>query len=296
MALLPDSLSRGGQVPDRPPGRHRRGAVHHLPGVPAGDGRARCPATPATTRTSNATLTNEFATVGYRAHSQIHGEFEIEADAGPLHRGHSWPRFEAAGRRGRAERRRRRRPRHPAERGVLQPGPARGGAARPDAAGARRRVAVQQRRDDRQPAAQRAVPGAGAGQPDLPRRPDPAGLLHRRERPRRDRHPARPRPRHPHLQPAAPGVRAAAEDLVHRDHRRGDRRVPGRPAADPGNEINDPNILDVTRALPTSTATPIDPVADAADGADLAACAAPPWPPGSRRSTATSTRSTRSSA
>jgi hypothetical protein len=29
----------------------------------------------------NATLSNEFATVGYRAHSQIHGEMEIEADA-----------------------------------------------------------------------------------------------------------------------------------------------------------------------------------------------------------------------
>jgi hypothetical protein len=32
--------------------------------------------------TVDATLGNEFATVGYRAHSQIHGEFEIEADAG----------------------------------------------------------------------------------------------------------------------------------------------------------------------------------------------------------------------
>jgi peroxidase len=29
----------------------------------------------------NATLTDEFATIGYRAHSQIHGEFEIEVDA-----------------------------------------------------------------------------------------------------------------------------------------------------------------------------------------------------------------------
>jgi hypothetical protein len=29
----------------------------------------------------NATLSNEFATVGYRAHSQIHGELEVEADA-----------------------------------------------------------------------------------------------------------------------------------------------------------------------------------------------------------------------
>ena len=30
----------------------------------------------------NATITNEFATMGYRVHSQIHGEFEIEAEAG----------------------------------------------------------------------------------------------------------------------------------------------------------------------------------------------------------------------
>jgi hypothetical protein len=30
----------------------------------------------------NTSLSNEFATVGYRAHSQIHGEFEIEADLG----------------------------------------------------------------------------------------------------------------------------------------------------------------------------------------------------------------------
>lgn len=29
----------------------------------------------------NTTLSNEFATVGYRAHSQIHGEFEVETDA-----------------------------------------------------------------------------------------------------------------------------------------------------------------------------------------------------------------------
>jgi hypothetical protein len=32
--------------------------------------------------TVDPTLTNEFATVGYRAHSMIHGEFELEADAG----------------------------------------------------------------------------------------------------------------------------------------------------------------------------------------------------------------------
>ena len=30
--------------------------------------------------TVNATLSTEFATVGYRAHSQIHGEIEVDAD------------------------------------------------------------------------------------------------------------------------------------------------------------------------------------------------------------------------
>ena len=38
----------------------------------------------------NATLGNEFATVGYRAHSQIHGEFEIETDAGRYTPGARW--------------------------------------------------------------------------------------------------------------------------------------------------------------------------------------------------------------
>ena len=39
-------------------------------------------ATAATTRTSNPGLGNEFATVGYRAHSMIHGEFEPTVPAG----------------------------------------------------------------------------------------------------------------------------------------------------------------------------------------------------------------------
>ena len=33
------------------------------------------------------TLSNEFATVGYRAHSQIHGEFELEVPAEAIHAG-----------------------------------------------------------------------------------------------------------------------------------------------------------------------------------------------------------------
>ena len=90
----------------------------------------------------------------------------------------------------------------PAQRRVRQPRPARARRRRPGAARPRRRARVQQRRADRQPAAQRAVPGARsratrilpATAPTLP------GLLQRRGRPRRDRHRARPRPRHAALQ------------------------------------------------------------------------------------------------
>ena len=75
-------------------------------------------------RTSTRRCRNEFATVGYRAHSQIHGEFEVETDADRYTPGHA----------GRASRRRASRSpstatrstiAHPAQRGVLQPRPAR---------------------------------------------------------------------------------------------------------------------------------------------------------------------------
>ena len=74
------------------------------------------------------TLSNEFATVGYRAHSMIHGEFELEADAG-RYTPAELDALEAPGRRGRARRRRRARARGPAQRRVLQPGPRAGRSA-----------------------------------------------------------------------------------------------------------------------------------------------------------------------
>ena len=80
VALLPSSLSQEDEVPDRPADRDRRAAVHHLQRVPAGDGR-RLPAYQGYNPNVNANLGNEFATVGYRAHSMIHGEIEIETDA-----------------------------------------------------------------------------------------------------------------------------------------------------------------------------------------------------------------------
>ena len=43
---------RRGQIPDRPPGRHRRAAVRHVPGVPARDGGGPAAPTAGTTRAS----------------------------------------------------------------------------------------------------------------------------------------------------------------------------------------------------------------------------------------------------
>ena len=81
----------------------------------------------------------------------------------------------------------------------------------PAAAGRRRRVGVQERRDDRQPAAQRAVPGPGrpatraaSTAPTLP--PCFTGVSDLG----RDRPAARSRPRHADVQPAARRLRAAA--------------------------------------------------------------------------------------
>ena len=165
----------------------------------------------------NATLGNEFAVVGYRAHSMIHGELEPSAPAG-TYTAAQLDAFERDGDRGRGGGRRGR-ARHPAQPRVRQPRPARGRRARPGAQGHRRRAAVQERRHDRQPAPERPVPGAGDREPGVPRRPDAAGVLHGRRRPRRDRRRARPRPRHAALQRPAPGVRPAGEVVVRRRSR-----------------------------------------------------------------------------
>ena len=77
----------GGQVPDRPPGRDRGGAVHHLPGVAAGDGRGPAALHRLQDQRQHDAVATSSPRSGYRAHSQIHGEFEVEVAAGHLHPG-----------------------------------------------------------------------------------------------------------------------------------------------------------------------------------------------------------------
>ena len=69
----------------------------------------------------NTSLTQEFATVGYRAHSQIHGEFTTAEFPASRWTSAQLAQLRAAGRRGDPERIQRL-AHHPAERGLLQPG------------------------------------------------------------------------------------------------------------------------------------------------------------------------------
>ena len=117
--------------------------------------------------------------------------------------------------------------------------------ARPGAAGPRRRAAVPQRRADRQPAAQRAVPGARSrATRGLPRRPAAARLLHGRRGPRRDRRRARPRPRHAALQRRCGGrTGCAPKTSFTAITGESTDRFPNDPRST-GNPIDDPNILD----------------------------------------------------
>jgi hypothetical protein len=123
----------------------------------------------------NATLGNEFATVGYRAHSMIHGELEAPGEAAD-YTAAQLAAIEAKG----------------VEVEVdgdevefviplnvafRQPGPAQAGRNRRSAPRPRWRAGVQERRDDRQPAPQRALPDPRAGQRRLPGRPDAARVL-----------------------------------------------------------------------------------------------------------------------
>ena len=112
----------------------------------------------------NATLSNEFATVGYRAHSMIHGEIEIETERRPLHPEPA-RRLRGAGRRGAPVDGDEVELAVPLNVAFFNPDLARAGPARPAAAGHRPGGAVQERRADRQPAPQRAVPDPGARQP-----------------------------------------------------------------------------------------------------------------------------------
>ena len=92
----------------------------------------------------------------------IHGELEPSAPAGTYTRGAARGVRGAWGSRSSSEDGAGR-ARHPAQPRVRQPGPARRRRPRPGPQGPRRRAAVQERRADRQPAAQRALPGAAAG-------------------------------------------------------------------------------------------------------------------------------------
>ena len=154
-------LDRGNQVPDRPAGRRRRGAVHHLPRVPA-RARRHLAAVPRLRPRREPALSNEFATVGFRAHSMVHGEFEPDVRPAPTP-ARQLDAFAPAGSSVERARTARSSSSIPLGRRVRQPRPARAGRPRPAARRPRRRAAVQQRRADRRHAAQRPVPGPEAG-------------------------------------------------------------------------------------------------------------------------------------
>ena len=169
----------------------------------------------------------------------------------------------------------RRRDRGPAGRGVLQPRPAAAPAARPDAAGARRRVAVQQRRADRQPAPQRRCSRFRcSGNPECLDGPTHAGVLQRRDRPGRDRHPARPRPRHraPTTSSARPTGCAPKTSFTAITGEATDQF----PA---GTGVDNPEQPRRRCRWPTSTATPSTSRPGAVPTPPPARCGAPPWPP-----------------
>ena len=112
----------------------------------------------------NTSLSNEFATVGYRAHSQIHGEFELEV-AADRYSAAQLAQFEAQGIEViRSEDGAEIELAIPLNVAFFNPNLLKQlvGAC---TAGLRPRSAVQQRRDDRQPAPQRAVPDPGRRQP-----------------------------------------------------------------------------------------------------------------------------------
>ena len=134
----------------------------------------------------NATISNEFATMGYRVHSQIHGEFEIE-DASEHYTAAQLDAFRAQGLEVNTDENI---VAVPAAVSNFNPQAARGPRRRPDAA-VRRGAAVQQRRADRQPAPLGAVPDPLVAGPRVPQRPDRGAVLQHGGRPRCDRHPAR---------------------------------------------------------------------------------------------------------
>ena len=181
----------------------------------------------------NTTLSNEFATVGYRAHSMIHGEIEMEVEADrydaatlaaiedqgvEIARSEDGTELEFAVPLNVAFF-------NPDLVGLIGLGPVLQGVG----------LEAEYRNDEQIDNQLRSVlfQIPSRGQPGVPGRRRAAGVLRRRGRPRCPRRRAGPRPRHADLQRAAAGVRAAAEAVVHRHHRRGHRGVPGRPRAHP---------------------------------------------------------------
>ena len=140
----------------------------------------------------NASLSNEFATVGYRMHSMVHGDFDLDVPAG-TYSAAQLAAFAAEGiivqtaANGDIELA------VPLDARVRQPRPPRTDRRGAAGDGARGQQPVQERRADRQLDAQRAVPGPEAGSDAAVRyagdRPE---LLPRRLRPRGDRRPTGP--------------------------------------------------------------------------------------------------------
>ena len=200
-----------------------------------------CPRTRGYRSNVNANLGNEFATAAYRAHSMIHGEFELEAE---LDR-YSPATLDALGgprRRDRSSRATRSRLAIPLNLAFFNPDLLEQVQLGPMLQGIGLEAAVQERRADRQPAAQRAVPDPGAGQPRVPGRAGAARVLQRCRRPRRHRHRARPRPR-----PAAATTSCARRSGCRR--RRRSPQITGEstdqfPA---GTGIDNPNSIDFLR-------------------------------------------------
>ena len=88
VAALPASLSERAEVPDRPPRRRREiQYITYTEFLPRSACTCRLPGLrPAV----NPSLSNEFAVVGYRAHSMVHGVFDPSVPAGRTRRS-SWP-------------------------------------------------------------------------------------------------------------------------------------------------------------------------------------------------------------
>ena len=167
----------------------------------------------------NTSLSNEFATVGYRAHSMIHGEIEMEVDADRLRPRATLDALEAQGVEiARSEDGTELELAVPLNVAFFNPdlvglvglGPLLQGVG----------LEAEYRNDEQIDNQLRSVlfQIPIGRQPGVPGRRRAAGVLQRRRRPGGGRRRARPRPRHPDLQRAAAGVRVGAEAVVHRHH------------------------------------------------------------------------------